>query len=267
MPIFLRIIAALLFVAISIGSTASSNVVTPEQSGIPILVYHRFGSRATDAMTMTTAGFEEQMAWLKTHRYQIIELRDLVEGLHNPAKRLPSHAVSITVDDGNESIYRELFPLIRRSHIPVTLFVYPSAISNAKYALTWDQLAEMKRTGLVDVQSHTWWHPNFNRERARLSQDAYRAFVMTQLLHSKELIHRHLGGNIDMLAWPYGIHDPELQRWASGAGYVAAFTLVRRAARRDDSLLALPRYLVTDRDRHAQFAAMIEGGVNRTGRP
>lgn len=54
-----------------------------------------------------------------------------------------------------------MFPLLKKYQIPATLFIYPSAISNASYALTWDQLKEMKETGLIDVQSHTFWHPNF----------------------------------------------------------------------------------------------------------
>lgn len=238
-----------------------------EPSTVPILVYHRFAPVSNDAMTVATPVFEEQLAWLRAHHYRIIPLRALVRGLREPTQTLPSRAVSITVDDGNESAYRELLPLVRRYRFPVTLFIYPSAISNAGYALTWSQLADMQRTRLVDVQSHTWWHPNFAHERARLASGAYRAFAMRQFVHSKDLIHRHLGGTIDMLAWPYGIHDSELQRWASEAGYVSAFTLVRRGAGPGDDLLALPRYIVTGGDRGARFAALVEGGADRAGEP
>jgi peptidoglycan/xylan/chitin deacetylase (PgdA/CDA1 family) len=44
--------------------------------------------------------------------------------------------VAITVDDGHLSVYTELYPLILKHRPPVTLFIYPSAISNASYALT-----------------------------------------------------------------------------------------------------------------------------------
>lgn len=218
-------------------------------------------------MTVTTPILEEQLAWLRMHHYRIIPLRELVESLGGTTKPMPARAVVMTVDDGHESVHGQLLPLILRYRFPVTLFVYPSVISRADYALTWTQLAEMQRTGLVDVQSHTWWHPNFKVERARLAPGAYRAFAMTQFVHSRKLIHQHLHGNVDMLAWPYGIHDTQLQRWASDAGYVAAFTLTRRAASRDDELLALPRYLVTDRDRGAGLAAMVEGGARCTSQP
>ncbi|MDD3650049.1 polysaccharide deacetylase family protein [Immundisolibacter sp.] len=186
-------------------------------------------------------------------------MRDLLGSLSGTADPLPPRAVVITADDGHESVYSDMWPLIRRERLPVTLFVYPSAISNARYALTWPQLSEMKDSGLVDVQSHSYWHPNFHCERARLSADAYRALVMTQLTKSRDVIARRLGGPVDLLAWPFGIHDAQLEQWAREAGYVAAFTLERRAARRGDDPLALPRYLMTDRDRGARLAAIVAG--------
>ena len=226
--------------------------------------YWRLGPVVTDSMTVTTVVFEGQLAWLRDHGYRIIPLATLVESLSNPSVALPPHAVVITADDGHKSVYTEMFPLIERYRLPVTLFIYPSAISNASYALTWEQLAEMMKTGLVDVQSHTYWHPNFRHERARLSPADFRTFVMTQLTRSKQVLEKHLGGNIDMLAWPFGIYDPELERWAALAGYRAAFTLERHSVSGGLDPLALPRYLMTDRDRGDRFEAIVEGvGTSR----
>lgn len=237
------------------------------QPGVPILLYHRFGPVVADSMTVTTDVFEQQLAWLRDHDYRIIPLRALVDSLENQAAELPPHAVVICADDGHKSDYTDMFPLVQRYRFPVTLFIYPSAISNADYALTWDEIDEMRRTGLVDIQSHTYWHPNFNRERARLSPTDYRAFVMTQLVRSKEVLARHTGAAVDMLAWPFGIHDAELEQWASLAGYRAAFTIERRAVGRETDMLALPRYLMTDLDRGSRFAAIVEGADHRRGAP
>jgi peptidoglycan/xylan/chitin deacetylase (PgdA/CDA1 family) len=81
----------------------------------------------------------------------------------------------ITADDGHESVFTEMAPLVREYGVPVTLFIYPSAISNAPYAMTWEQLAALDRTGLFGIESHTYWHPNFKTEKRRLSAGAYRA--------------------------------------------------------------------------------------------
>jgi len=227
--------------------------------GIPILVYHRFGPVVADGMTVRTAIFEQQLAWLREHDYRIVPLRAAIDALRGAGEYDLGRAVTITVDDGHRTVYTELFPLIKRYRFPVTLFIYPSAISNASYAMTWEQIADMARSGLVDVQSHTYWHPNFHREKARLKPAEYRAFVENQLLRSKKVLMERFHSEITMLAWPFGIVDPELEQMAREAGYVAAFSLERRPALPNADPLALPRYLMTDQDRGARFAGIAAG--------
>ena len=49
-----------------------------------------------------------------------------------------------------------------------------------------------------------------------------------------------------MLAWPFGIHDPELEAAAATAGYRASLALGERRAVDTDSPQALPRFLIAD---------------------
>jgi peptidoglycan/xylan/chitin deacetylase (PgdA/CDA1 family) len=212
----------------------------------PILVYHRFAPTAVDSMTVRTAAFAAQLEFLKENGYVVAPLRRLVQRINGGNEPLPNKAVIITVDDGHRSVYSEMLPLVRRYRIPVTLFIYPSAISNAEYALTWQQLEELRRSGLFDIQSHTYWHPNFKREKQRLQPDAYRNFVRMQLVKPRQVLAQRLGVNADLLAWPFGIYDDELIAAATAAGYVAGFTLDRRNPSATDPPLALPRYLMTD---------------------
>jgi peptidoglycan/xylan/chitin deacetylase (PgdA/CDA1 family) len=165
--------------------------------------------------------------------------------------------VVLTADDGHRTVYSDMFPLIQRLKIPVTLFIYPSAISNADYAMTWAQLAEMKASGLVDIQSHTFWHPNFNVDRKRLAPAAYEKFAQDQLVKSKAVLEQRLGGKVDLLAWPFGIHDDQLEQWAQAAGYVAAFTIERRPVTRSDKIMALPRFIVTNLDRGERYVSLL----------
>jgi peptidoglycan/xylan/chitin deacetylase (PgdA/CDA1 family) len=180
-----------------------------------------------------------------------------VAALGDSAAPLPERAVVLTADDGHRTVYSDMFPLIQRLKIPVTLFIYPSAISNADYAMTWAQLAEMKASGLVDIQSHTFWHPNFNVERKRLTPAAYEKFTQDQLLKSKAVLEQRFGEKVDLLAWPFGIRDDQLDQWAQAAGYVAAFTIERRPVTRSDKIMALPRFIVTNLDRGERFVSLL----------
>ena len=250
-----------LSIALALPRVAPQAQSTPQQptgaSGPSILLYHRFGAAVNDSMTIRTATFRTQLEYLKEHNYPVVPLRTIVSYRLGKGPAPPPHAVAITADDGHISIYREMLPLVREYKIPVTLFIYPSAISNASYGMTWDQLAELQRTGLFDIQSHTYWHPNFKTEKRRLSPAAYQSFVNTQLTKPRTVLKNKLGVNADLLAWPFGIYDDDLLAVAGQSGYVAAFTIDRRLVAPGDRIMALPRFLVTDSDSGRRFTAML----------
>jgi peptidoglycan/xylan/chitin deacetylase (PgdA/CDA1 family) len=234
---------------------------------VPILVYHRFGPSVADRMTLTTPVFEAHLRHLRDHGYTVITLRRLLAAWRGEMPAPPARSVVITVDDGHASVHTQMFPLIRRYGVPVTLFIYPSAISNAAYALTWAQLGELVGSGLVEIQSHSYWHPNFRDEKRRLPARAYEQLVRSQLLDSRRTLQDRLGVRVDLLAWPFGIYDQELIEYARDAGYIAAVTLEHRHARPIDSPMALPRYLLTESDRGAAFARLLAAPHVRSGVP
>jgi peptidoglycan/xylan/chitin deacetylase (PgdA/CDA1 family) len=213
--------------------------------GVPILLYHRFGPEIADSMTVTTSYFESQLKYFNDQGYTVIPLRQLVDYLLRKMAAIPSRSLVITADDGHKSVYTDMFPLLKKYHAPATLFLYPSALSNAPYAMTWEQLKEMKATGLLDLQSHTFWHPNFKKEIRKLGIEEYENLVASQLKKAKVKLEKEFNARVDMLAWPFGIYDEGLMRQATAAGYVAAFTMERHDAALSDNLMALPRYLIT----------------------
>jgi peptidoglycan/xylan/chitin deacetylase (PgdA/CDA1 family) len=248
---------AKVYLSVALVLLASSSTVRAD-GGTPILVYHRFGPVVADSMTVRTTAFERQLELMTQQGYAVVSLRTLVDHVRS-GPPLPDRSVVITVDDGHRSVYTEMLPVIVRHCVPVTLFIYPSAVSRATYALTWEQLRALAATGLVDIQSHTYWHPNFAQERRRLSPVAYEHLVVDQLTRSRDTLQRRLETKVDMLSWPFGIYDDQLIAWASRAGYVAAVTLDRRHATAADAIMALPRYLVTDADTGARFQALLHG--------
>ncbi len=226
---------------------------------VPILLYHRLGPTVSDGMTITTTVFESHMKYLHDNGYTVIPLRRLVDHYLGKAPAPPPKSVVIVADDGHKSVYEYMLPVIRRYRYPVTLFIYPSAISNAKYAMTWDQLRELKKTGLFDLQSHTYWHPNFKREKRKLTPEAYEKLVETQLKKAKVKIESETGGQVNLLAWPFGIYDDYLLKKAAQAGYVATFTIERRHATPSDPVMKLPRYLLINADSGKAFSQLLEG--------
>jgi peptidoglycan/xylan/chitin deacetylase (PgdA/CDA1 family) len=224
----------------------------------PILLYHRFDPNGpTTLWTLGTDTFEAQLQWFKQNSYEVAPLRSVIDemrGVGPPVRR----AVAITADDGDRSHYTDMFPLLKRYNVPATLFVTPFAISRSEGCVTWEQLEEMSASGLVDVQFHTLSHPDFEFERKRRGQGGFEVLAEFELEYSRDWIEQRLKRKVDMLAWPYGYYDQDLEKFAAKAGYIAAFSIIRRGAQ-DDSMFAVPRVVVASRHRAGErFRALIE---------
>lgn len=245
------------------NANAASN--NDQQVSVPILTYHRFGPTVKDGMTTITSVFESQLQWLKDNGYTVIPLRTLVKYLQGEGPAPGPKSVVITADDGHKSVYTDMWPLVKKYNIPVTLFLYPSALSNASYAMTWEELLELQKTGHFDMQGHTYWHPNFKKEKKKLSPEEYQKLVNTQLVKSKNVLEKKFGTTVDLLAWPFGIYDEELEKAAKDAGYVAAFSIDNRNAKKSENMMSQPRYLMINSYGTKGLAAIVEGKAQNQG--
>jgi peptidoglycan/xylan/chitin deacetylase (PgdA/CDA1 family) len=243
-------LAALAFLGLASPAAA-------QQPPIPVLTYHRFDPSVAKATTVVTdAVFIRQMEYLAAHDIHVVTLKAALEAIHG-GKSVGS-AVVLTADDGWRTVYTDMFPIIRRMNLPVTLFINPPMIGGGAF-LTWPMIEDMMKSGLVDVQAHTMTHPNFNTERARRDPAGYATFVAHELEGSRPPIAQHLALPADELAWPFGIHDVTLEAAAAKAGYTTAFALGSRAMAPGDPDFALPRYQVYDTDNDTKFGWIASG--------
>jgi peptidoglycan/xylan/chitin deacetylase (PgdA/CDA1 family) len=254
----MKFLVSLVFIAILSWIPLPDKMIKNASAGepevrVPILLYHRFGPVVADSMTITTPVFEAQLKFLKDNGYTVIPLRQLIDYCLKKRSSLPNKSVVITADDGHKSVYTDMYPLLKKYHFPATLFLYPSALSNASYAMTYNELRELQATGLFDFQGHTFWHPNFKTEKKRLAPVEYGKFVEMQLKRGGEKIEREFHVKVDMLAWPFGIYDDELAKMATATGYVAAFSMERHHVTISDNLMTLPRYLIGNTDRLTRY--------------
>ena len=106
---------------------------------------------------------------LALHHYTVISVATAIETVKGLRHKTPN-TIAISTDDGRASVLTIPFSIVQKYHITITLFIYPSVISNAPYALTWEQLRQMRASGLVDIQAHIYWHPDFRREKRAYRQ-------------------------------------------------------------------------------------------------
>ncbi len=257
--LLLLLLSSIVFTAPALAEPPSQTSRNAGAPDVPILLYHRLAPTVKDSMTITTAVFESHLKYLRDNGYRVIPLRQLVDYYLKKGPAPAPKSVVIVEDDAHISVYTTMLPMVKKYRVPVTVFVYPSAISNASYAMTWDQLRELKKTGLFDIQSHTFWHPNFRHDKKRLKPAEFEKFVDIQFRKSKAKIDKELAVNVDMLAWPFGIYDDYLMKKAAADGYKVAFSIVARHAGPGENVMAIPRYLMINADQGKAFVRILEG--------
>jgi len=89
---------------------------------VKILAYHKI-SNALPYLYLNTKviSFRKQMEYLKG-QYKIISLREAVE-LLKTASKFPGKSVVVTFDDGNKSLFNNVFPILQDLKIPATVFL------------------------------------------------------------------------------------------------------------------------------------------------
>lgn len=238
------------------AAAAQSNPAN-QTARVPILVYHNFNPTVPGSMNLTPARFKEQMQWIKDHHFTVIPLSQLVNYLQGKTRSLPAKSVVITADDGWESQYHYLVPIVREFHYPVTFFIYPGTISKSNHFMTWNQLQELQKTGEFDIQSHTLTHPNFKQEKKRLPPSQYNKFVNNELVTAKKILQQEMNKPITLLAWPFGIYNEDLEQQAAKAGYEMAFSIAALPTGQSFNPMAEPRYMIVAPQNMKTFAAIL----------
>ncbi len=235
-------------------------------------------------------GFERQMQYLAARGYHTVTLDDVHEWQMG-RRELPAKSVVITVDDGEESAYKYIYPVLEKYNLHATLFVVTSRVGttwNGMRCLDWNHLREMQRSGVFDIESHT--HDMHYKVGARnelkpvylaASEDPSARAVGTRwntvlfddLSKSRVIIEQQIGRTPHYLAWPYGFGNAAVDQVAIQAGFTRTCALRARPnvplhggrlALSDTEHFEIPRYTVTARTSLRTFREMLEGNYAPT---
>jgi peptidoglycan/xylan/chitin deacetylase (PgdA/CDA1 family) len=217
---------------------------------LPVIAYHQISSDSKPKdpwrLTVPIKRFERQMRYLHEHGYRSVSLAEL---LNLSANGLPGRkkCVVITFDDGYENFLTLAYPILQRYKFTATVFLITDRIrerdgqkrGSDDHFLSWQQIMSLQKDG-ISFGSHTCTHFPLTR----LSKMK----VWHELVSSKECLEKRLGKKAQLLAYPYGDSNLEIQDMAKKAGYEAAcginrgrcnrFNLWRTQCHTNDSLLS-----------------------------
>ncbi|WP_339321344.1 polysaccharide deacetylase family protein [Paenibacillus sp. FSL W8-0194] len=122
------------------------------------LMYHEVTPGQKNKQSLNAAKFERQLILMKENGFQWITMKQYADFvLHG--KSVPPNAVLMTFDDGYESFYEYVYPLLLKYRVPATSFLIVGTIDHPQHAgipkLSWKQVQEMHASG-VDFYSHSF---------------------------------------------------------------------------------------------------------------
>ncbi len=94
------------------------------KSQVVILTYHRITPDRDEFLrpnALTPQEFQEQIEGFAKH-YEILSLDQLTQLLYEK-KQLPKKAIVITLDDGFKENYQYVYPVLKKCHVPATVFL------------------------------------------------------------------------------------------------------------------------------------------------
>lgn len=186
---------------------------------LDVLMYHHIQelrlvkSKGDKNLTVDTEIFKKQMEYLKEKKYSVIGMTDL-KNFFDKNIPLPIKPVLITADDAYEDNYLDMFPILKEFGFKATIFVPTGLINNPGY-LKWNQIEEMKNSGLIYLANHTWSHHNSGGTIDLQDKEIGTA--------NSQLIERGLNSD-KIFAYPYGKSSVNSQKSLKELDYQIAFT-------------------------------------------
>lgn len=208
-----------------------------------VLTYHHISTKPVSSITIKPERFEADLRMLKDNGFNVISYRDMIKGMQGEVK-FPQNAVVITFDDGYESFYKYAYPLLKKYGMPAINFVITSWTENYSpsgdelNSLGPDEIREMYKSGLIDIQSHSHSGHDYivRNEKGQTggllayqkydsktgtyeSEKDYEARVYEDLTKSISVIGRYTDNTPDTFCFPFGHFNSRLVDIAKRAGF------------------------------------------------
>jgi biofilm PGA synthesis lipoprotein PgaB len=253
-----------------------------------VLSYHDIPAQGSkvgpfDRMAVARRNFGDHIDWLLENGYHFISVQQIIDA-HAGKIDLPPKAVLLTFDDGFESFYTRVFPILKARNIPAVEAIIGTWMNRTempdvpgfKPVLTWAQVEELQASPLVEIASHTFDMHNAttaNPEGGRASAVTTRRYKVAEhryetdheyaqrlndgMRNSSDFIFEHTGKRPRVIVWPFGEYNDIAVAAAKRAGM--GITLAENDGANDarGSLAVIDRLIMTDDPEVPAFAGIM----------
>ncbi|UCB56885.1 MAG: polysaccharide deacetylase family protein [Candidatus Omnitrophota bacterium] len=156
---------------------------------------------------ITKAQFNNHLELFKRLGMQTPPLEQCLRQIQN--NKFASRTLILSFDDGEESGYTTIAPLLEKYGFRGSYFIVAGWINKPGY-MTEDQIRQLHKRG-HGIYSHSMTHPFFTR----ISE----AEIMSELRESKECLEKILGQEVKCFSLPTGEYDERFKELIAHSGY------------------------------------------------
>ncbi len=222
------------------------------RGGAVVLGYHDVVATDGEAegLTVSAPGLRRHLALVRRMGFVFVSALDLTERI--VARHPVDGLAALVFDDALAGVTRHGLEVLHEEQVPASLAVVSTAMGQRP---TWwpGSGPTMSRRELLaafdaglDVIAHTRTHASL--------PNADDAGLRRELEGSKADLEDLFGRAVDVVAYPFGHHDPRVRAASAEAGYLAAYTFLNGRIRGSEDPFRLPRFTMGSHHHRARLA-------------
>tara|TARA_B100000886_G_scaffold331866_1_gene283907 strand:+ start:1496 stop:2317 length:822 start_codon:yes stop_codon:yes gene_type:complete len=197
-------------------------------------MYHRVGDNQYPSTNVSLELFKDQIEYLEKNDYEIDSISNIQDFSEDTSK---FKKVYITFDDGFLSVYKNAYPILSEKKFPFSVFISTKFIkeNNDNDFMNWDMIKILEDNN-VEIYNHGHSHKSFV---AMNIDDAKK-----DILHSKKIIEEKINYKSNVISFPYGETNNEINKFLKDSGYKMAFGQHSGIINKNSNFLNLPRFAI-----------------------
>ncbi|MCL1914372.1 MAG: polysaccharide deacetylase family protein [Eubacteriaceae bacterium] len=205
---------------------------------VPIIMYHsvvKAGEATLGDYVTTTEALSKDIAYIIGNGYTPVFFSDLEKYANDLDYSLPAKPIIICFDDGYYNTYTYVYSIFKDQGIKFVVAVVGSYVEKAQerqstvYSYcTWEQIAEMHESGIVELLNHSDNMHRIGTRRGILPRQgesvlAYEEALRQDLMKNQSCL-EELGATSMTFVYPYGLYNKTTEAAIKKLGFTSSTT-------------------------------------------